>query len=53
MSIYKNGVNDLEIYNISYKLMLEIHKITLTYPKIEQFGGIADQLRRSSKKYNC
>ena len=29
--------------------MIEIHKITLNFPKIEQYGGIADQLRRSSK----
>ena len=45
----KLDVEDLQIYKISYKLMLEIHKITLTFPKIEQYGGIADQLRRSSK----
>ena len=43
------GVDDIEIYKISYKLMIEIHRITLTFPKIEQYGGIADQLRRSSK----
>ena len=35
--------------NRSYKLSLEIHKMTLNFPKIEQYGGIADQLRRSSK----
>ena len=60
----KLDVEDLHIYQISYKLMLEIHKITLSFPKIEQYGGIADrpseattpqmrqyrgQLRRSSK----
>ena len=43
------GVDDIEIYKISYKLMLEIHNITLSFPRIEQYGGIADQLRRSSK----
>ena len=42
-------VSDLIIYQVSYKLMLEIHKLTLKYPKIEQYSGIADQLRRSSK----
>jgi len=36
------GVDDIEIYRISYRLMLEIHKLTLTFPKIEQYGGIAD-----------
>ena len=45
----KLDVEDLQIYKISYKLMLEIHKLSLTFPKIEQYGGIADQLRRSSK----
>ncbi len=43
------GVDDLDIYQISYNLMLEIHKLTLEFPKIEQYGGVADQLRRSSK----
>ena len=42
-------VDDLQIYQLAYKLMIEIHKVTLTFPKIEQYGGIADQLRRSSK----
>ena len=42
-------VEDLQIYKISYRLMLQIHQLTLKYPKIEQYGGIADQLRRSSK----
>ena len=45
----KLGVEDLQIYQISYELMLKIHMETLKYPKIEQYGGIADQLRRSSK----
>ncbi len=43
------GVEDIEIYTISYQLSLEIHKLTLRFPKMEQYGGIADQLRRSSK----
>ena len=49
MKQYRDGVNDLDIYNIAYKLMIDIHKLTLSFPKIEQYGGIADQLRRSSK----
>ena len=64
MKEYQDGVENLAIYQIAYKLMLEIHKITLSFPKIEQYGGIADrpseattpqmrqhrgQLRRSSK----
>ena len=43
------GVDDIEIYRISYNLSLDIHRLTLQFPKIEQYGGIADQLRRSSK----
>ena len=46
---YKDGIDNLEIYQISYKLMIEIHKESLLFPKIEQYSGIADQLRRSSK----
>ena len=45
----KLDVEDLQIYQLGYKLMLEIHHITLNFPKIEQYSGIADQLRRSSK----
>ena len=42
-------IEDLQIYKMAYKLMLKVHKYTLSFPKIEQYGGIADQLRRSSK----
>ena len=45
----KLDVEDLQIYQLAYKLMIEIHKVTLSFPKMEQYGGIADQLRRSSK----
>ena len=43
------GIKDIKIYQISYQLAIDIHKATLEFPKIEQYGGIADQLRRSSK----
>ena len=49
MKSYQDGVENLGIYKLSYRLMIEIHKLTLSFPKIEQYGGIADQLRRSSK----
>ena len=42
-------IEDLDIYKKSYELMIKIHKESLKYPKIEQYGGIADQIRRSSK----
>ena len=45
----KLDVTDLELYQSSYTLMLRVHKLTLSFPKIEQYGGIADQLRRSRR----
>ena len=39
---------DLEVFQRAYKLSLEIHRMTLTLPKIEQYG-LADQMRRASK----
>ena len=49
MESCKDGIENLGIYKISYRLMIEIHRLTLSFPKIEQYGGVADQLRRSSK----
>jgi four helix bundle protein len=42
-------VNSLEVFRRAYDLSIDIHRATLLFPRIEQFGGIADQLRRSSK----
>ena len=42
-------VGSLEVFRRAYQLALEIHRETLGFPKIEQFGGVADQLRRASK----
>ena len=39
---------DLAIYKRSYKAALEIHKISKTFPKDEQFG-LTSQIRRSSR----
>jgi four helix bundle protein len=39
---------DMEVFKRSYAASMEIHKKTLTFPKIEQFA-LASQLRRSSK----
>jgi four helix bundle protein len=39
---------DLDVFEKAYSTALEIHKITLTFPKIEQYA-LADQLRRASK----
>ncbi|MBU2505977.1 MAG: four helix bundle protein [Bacteroidetes bacterium] len=42
------SIKDLEIYNESYKLALEIHEITIIFPKEEKYSLI-DQIRRSSR----
>lgn len=39
---------DLDVFKRSYQAALDIHKLTLQFPKIEQYA-LADQLRRSSK----
>ena len=39
---------DLEVYERAYGLALQLHKFSLTLPKIEQFA-LADQIRRASK----
>jgi four helix bundle protein len=43
----KKGYENLEVYNRAFSIALNIHKFSLTLPKIEQYA-IADQLRRSS-----
>ena len=42
-------VRSLVVFQRSYALSLELHRSSLLWPKVEQFGGIADQVRRSSK----
>ena len=42
------SVEDLEVFRRAYRLSLEVHKISLEFPRIEQFA-LADQLRRASK----
>ena len=43
------GVEGLVVFQRAYALSLDVHRASLTWPKVEQYGGIADQLRRSSK----
>ena len=43
------SVEDLQVFKRAYELSLDVHRLTLGFPKTEQFGGLADQLRRSSK----
>ena len=40
---------DLKVFQRAYKISLKIHKLSFQMPKEEQFGGIADQIRRASK----
>ena len=42
-------LQQLAVFRRAYALSVEIHRASLQFPKIEQYGGIADQLRRSSK----
>ncbi len=39
---------ELDVFKRSYRISLEIHQTSLSFPQIEQYG-LADQLRRSSK----
>ena len=38
----------LDVYRKAYQLALEIHRLSLDFPKIEQYG-LAQQIRGSSK----
>src|SRR5437870_3190084 len=40
--------HNLNVYKKAYEMALQIHKLTLTFPKLEQYE-LASQLRRSSK----
>ena len=39
---------DLEVFKRAYRLSLEIHRLSLMFPKIEQ-RALGDQVRRASK----
>lgn len=41
-------VQDLQVYNRAYKIALDIHRMSLTLPNIEQYA-LASQVRRASK----
>ena|SRR5579871_395282 len=44
-----SSVEDLEVFRRAYAVSLDLHQASLKLPKIEQFGGLADQMRRASK----
>ncbi len=39
---------DLEVFKRAYRVSLEVHRISLKFPQIEQYG-LADQIRRAAK----
>jgi four helix bundle protein len=43
-----SSVEDLDVLQRAYKVSLEVHRQSLQFPNIEQFG-MANQIRRSSK----
>ena len=40
---------DLEVFRRAYRVSLDLHQASLQFPKVEQFAGLADQIRRASK----
>ena len=42
-------VRSLVVFQRAYALSLALHRTSLLWPKAEQVGGIAEQIRRSSK----
>jgi four helix bundle protein len=42
------GYRDLKVYQLSYKLALELHEVTKHFPKEEKFS-LTDQIRRYSR----
>ena len=42
-------VERLAVFRRAYGLSLVLHRASHAFPKVEQYGGVADQLRRSSK----
>jgi four helix bundle protein len=44
-----HGVEGLLVFQRAYAASLDVHRASLTWPRVEQYGGIADQIRRSSK----
>ncbi|MBI1308974.1 MAG: four helix bundle protein [Proteobacteria bacterium] len=43
------SVYDFEVFKLAYAASLEIHRLSKAMSKGEQYGGIADQIRRASK----
>lgn len=46
---YVSRYKDLFVYQRAFEISLDVHKVSLNFPQIEQFKGLADQIRRASK----
>ena len=44
-----SSFEDLEVFQRAYRISLHLHRVSLQFPEVEQFGGLADQMRRASK----
>ena len=44
----RKGFEDLAVFKLAYRLSLEVHRVSLTFPSVEQYG-LAEQIRRASK----
>ncbi len=42
-------VRELAVFRRAYALSLVVHKASQAFPKVEQYGGVADQIRRATK----
>ena len=42
------GFEDLDVFRRAYQVSLEVHRMRLEFPRIEQWA-LADQIRRASK----
>ena len=42
-------IQALKVFQRAYRLSLALHRVSLGWPRVEQYGGIADQVRRASK----
>lgn len=48
MGKFVSSFHELEVFQKAYALSLELHKLTLEFPSIEQYA-LANQIRRASK----
>ena len=44
-----SSFENLDVFRRAYRISLDLHHASLQFPKIEQFHGVADQIRRASK----